>query len=182
MKNYSNKIQVIHIKDIPSSKSSIKTKSQQSSITYDLFEGCSNLSDTVTQNHTNNNNLDKLRCLYAYIGRARGSKLKQNPTTSVIDESFSILCNPFRISNDNSRQDVIIAYKKYAYEQMKIKGNFFYKIQELVNILKNNQYDKIYLVCFCKPHDCHGDIVKEIVLDCLEKQKQFSDAKDLLDK
>lgn len=182
MNNYNNKIQVIHIKDIPSSKSIIKTKSQQC----DLFEECSNLPDTVTKNHTNNNNLDKSICLYAYIGRAkRPSKSKQNSTkseTSLMDESFSILCNPFRISNDNSRQDVIIAYKKYAHEQMKIKGNFFYKIQELVNILKNNQYDKIYLVCFCKPHDCHGDIVKEIVLDCLEKQKQFSDAKDLLDK
>ena len=170
MNHYSNKIQVIHIKNIPSNKvrSPIKNKSQQ----YDLFEECCDLPNDY-QNHTNNNNLDN--CLYAYIGRRRSKTTKSE--TSVMDESFSVLCNPFRISNDNSRQDVLMAYKQYANEQMKIKDKFFYKIQELVKMLKHNQYDKIYLVCFCKPHDCHGDIVKEIVLQLLDR---LEDKQELL--
>lgn len=165
MNHYNDKIQVIHIKNIPSNKVKVKFQNKNKPQQFDLFEECL---DEHNDNHAlhsvqTNNNLDN--CLYVYIGRRR------NPTksiTTVMDESFSVLCNPFRISDNNSRQEVLMAYRKYANEQMEIKGKFFNKIQELVNMLKNNQYDKIYLVCFCKPHDCHGDIIKEIVLQQLD--------------
>ena len=176
MNHYNNKIQVIHIKNIPSNKVKLqkekqnKDKHQQ----FDLFEECLDEHDdnhTLHPTHTHNNSLDN--CLYAYIGRRR-NPIKSK--TTVMDESFSILCNPFHISDNNSHQEVLMAYRKYANEQMKLKGKFFNKIQELTNMLKNNQYDKIYLVCFCKPHDCHGDIVKEIVLQLLDDlEKQFGD-------
>ena len=179
MNHYNNKIQVIHIKNIPSNKVKIKSQNEKQNKDkpqqFDLFEECLNEHDdnhSLHPNHTNNS-LDN--CLYAYIGRRRN--LTKSITT-VMDESFSVLCNPFRISDNNSRQEVLMAYRKYANEQMKMKGKFFKKIQELMNMLKNNQYEKIYLVCFCKPHDCHGDIVKEIVLQQLDDlEKQFSDNK-----
>ena len=174
MNHYHDKIQVIHIKNIPSNK--VKVKSQKEQQQFDLVEECLDKHDdnpASNPTQTNDNNLDN--CLYAYIGRRR-NPIKSK--TTVMDESFSILCNPFRISDNNSRQEVLMDYRRYANEQMKMKGKFFNKIQELVNMLKNNQYDKIYLVCFCKPHDCHGDIVKEIVLQLLDDlEKQFSDIK-----
>ena len=178
MNHYNNKIQVIHIKNIPSNKVKLqkekqnKDKHQQ----FDLFEECLDEHDDNPTLHPNNTNTNLDNCLYSkyvYIGRRRNT-IKSK--TTLMDESFSILCNPFRISDNNSRQEVLMAYRKYANEQMKMKGKFFNKIQELANMLKNNQYDKLYLVCFCKPHDCHGDIVKEIVLQQLDYvEKQFSD-------
>lgn len=168
MNHYNNKIQVIHIKNIPSNK--VKSQSEKQNKDkpqqFDLFEECLDEHDdnpTLHPTHIHNNSLDN--CLYAYIGRS-GNPIKAK--TSIMDESFSVLCNPFRISDNNSRQEVLMAYRKYANEQMETKGKFFNKIQELANMLKNNQYDKIYLVCFCKPHDCHGDIIKEIVLQLLD--------------
>lgn len=170
MNHYHDKIQVIHIKNIPSNK--VKVKSQNEKQNKDkpqqfyLFEECLHEHDdnhSLNNIHINNNSLDN--CLYAYIGRS-GNPIKAK--TSIMDESFSVLCNPFRISDENSRQEVLMAYSKYANEQMETKGKFFKKIQELMNMLKNNQYEKIYLVCFCKPHDCHGDIIKEIVLQQLD--------------
>lgn len=169
MNHYNNKIQVIHIKNIPSNKVKVKSQSEKQNKDkqqqFDLFEECMDEHNNNPALHSvqTNNNLDN--CLYVYIGRRR-NPIKSKPT--IMDESFSVLCNPFHISNDNSRQEVLMAYRKYANEQMKIKGKFFNKVQELVNMLKNNQYDKIYLVCFCKPHDCHGDIIKEIVLQLLD--------------
>ena len=171
MNHYNNKIQVIHIKNIPSNKVKSQNEKQNANKPqqFDLFEECSDKHDihhSLNNMHINNNSLDN--CLYTYIGRS-GNPIKAK--TSIMDESFSVLCNPFRISDNNSRQEVLMAYRKYANEQMEMKGKFFKKIQELINMLKNNQYEKIYLVCFCKPHDCHGDIIKEMVLqqlDCFE--------------
>lgn len=180
MNHYNDKIQVIHIKNIPSNEVKVKSQSEKQNKDkpqqFDLFEVCVdeyNDNPALYPTNTNKNNLDN--CLYVYIGRRRNQTKSK---TTVMDESFSVLCNPFRISNDNSRQEVLMDYRKYANEQMKMKGKFFNKIQELVNMLKNKQYDKIYLVCFCKPHDCHGDIIKEIVLQILDDlEKQFSDNK-----
>ena len=173
MNYYNDKIQVIHIKNIPSNKVKVKLQNEKQNKDkpqqFDLFEECLDKHDkhhSLNNIHINNNSLDN--CLYrnyVYIGRRRNPIRSK---TSIMDESFSVLCNPFRISDNNSRQEVLIAYRKYANEQMEMKGKFFNKIQELANMLKNNQYDKIYLVCFCKPHDCHGDIIKEIVLQLLD--------------
>lgn len=158
LEELSKKIQVIHIRNIPSAK----TVKQSEEIcnhqdcghkTIDMF------------------NVDHIepKKLYAYIGRSSSSK-----TSSVMDNSFSALCNPFRLEVDNvvNRKMVIDKFRQYAYKQMQFKTGFYQKIQELVKLLKEDQYDVIYLVCFCKPKDCHGDVVKELVLQEFLKQHQ----------
>lgn len=158
LEELSKKIQVIHIRNIPSAK----TVKQSEEIcnhqdcghkTIDMF------------------NVDHIepKKLYAYIGRSSSSK-----TSSVMDNSFSVLCNPFRLEVDNveNRKMVIDKFREYAYKQMQFKTGFYQKIQELVKLLKEDQYDVIYLVCFCKPKDCHGDVVKELVLQEFLKQHQ----------
>ena len=157
----SKKIQVIHIRNIPSAK----TVKQSEDICN--HQDCGhNTIDLFHANHANNIEPKKL---YAYIGRSSSSK-----TSSVMDDSFSALCNPFRLEVDNveNRKIVIDKFKQYAYKQMQFKTGFYQKIQELVKFLKADQYDVIYLVCFCKPKDCHGDVVKELVLQEFLKQHQ----------
>ena len=155
----SKKIQVIHIRNIPSAKTV-----KQSNNMHNHQDCCHNTIDLFHTDHADNIEPKKL---YAYIGRSSSSK-----TSSVMDNSFSALCNPFRLEVDNveNRKIVIDKFKQYAYKQMQFKTGFYQKIQELVKLLKEDQYDVIYLVCFCKPKDCHGDVVKELVLQEFLKQ------------
>lgn len=61
----------------------------------------------------------------------------------------SIFGNPFVINNHSNRQEVINKYKIYLKENILLQ-----------NAIKKLDKDSI-LVCFCKPKDCHGDIIKE---------------------
>ena len=161
LEELSKKIQVIHIHNIPSAKTV-----KQSNNIHNHQDCCNNTIDLFHANPADNIEPKKL---YAYIGRSSSSK-----TSSVMDNSFSALCNPFRLEVDNvaNRKMVIDKFKEYAYKQMQFKTGFYKKIQELVKLLKEDQYDVIYLVCFCKPKDCHGDVVKELVLQEFLKQYQ----------
>lgn len=157
----SKKIQVIHIRNIPSAKTV-----KQSNNIHSHQDCCHNTIDLF--NNLKSDSIEPKK-LYAYVGRSSSSK-----TSSVMDNSFSVLCNPFRLEVDNveNRKIVIDKFKQYAYKQMQFKTGFYQKIQELVKLLKEDQYDIIYLVCFCKPKDCHGDVVKELVLQEFLKQHQ----------
>jgi hypothetical protein len=62
----------------------------------------------------------------------------------------SIFGNPFVIGKDGTRDEVILKYRNYFYDKI-IKDEDFLKA---VLLLK----DKV-LGCFCKPQDCHGDII-----------------------
>lgn len=158
LEELSKKIQVIHIRNIPSAK----TVKQSEDICN--HQDCGH--NTIDMFNVEQTEPKKL---YAYIGRNSSSK-----TSSVMDNSFSALCNPFRLEVDNivNRKMVIDKFRQYAYKQMQFKTGFYQKIQELVKLLKEDQYDVIYLVCFCKPKDCHGDVVKELVLQEFLKQYQ----------
>lgn len=162
LEELSKKIQVIHICNIPSAK-----MVKQSEEICNHQDCGHNTIDMFNVDHTDKTEPKKLYTLYAYIGRSSSSK-----TSSVMDNSFSVLCNPFRLEVDNvaNRKMVIDKFREYAYKQMQFKTGFYQKIQELVKFLKEEQYDVIYLVCFCKPKDCHGDVVKELVLQEFLKQ------------
>ncbi len=69
--------------------------------------------------------------------------------------------NPYRIDIDGTREEVIARYRYYL--------NNNKSLLEDLNELK----DKI-LGCFCKPLDCHGDVLIEVLekrgIICVEKQ------------
>lgn len=161
LEELSKKIQVIHIRNIPSAK---MVKQSEEICNH---QDCGH--NTIDLFHTDHADNIEPKKLYAYIGRSSSSK-----TSSVMDNSFSALCNPFRLEVDNvvNRKMVIDKFRQYAYKQMQFKTGFYQKIQELVKLLKEDQYDVIYLVCFCKPKDCHGDVVKDLVLQEFLKQHQ----------
>ncbi len=78
-------------------------------------------------------NIKKTKCYDVYCGRG------------------SIYGNPFKIGEDGDRKEVIQKFKKYFYKRLKDK-----KFKNDVLFLK----EKI-LGCYCKPLDCHCDVIKE---------------------
>ncbi len=67
--------------------------------------------------------------------------------------------NPFRLSENETRGATIERYKAYFYERLLTDTEFRRRVHELKGKT---------LGCFCKPHSCHGDVIKEY-LDSLDK-------------
>lgn len=64
----------------------------------------------------------------------------------------TIYGNPFTIGKDGNRKEVIEKYRVWFYKQLD------------TNIIFKKEVDKLkgkILACWCKPQDCHGDIIKE---------------------
>lgn len=78
--------------------------------------------------------------MYEYIGRqGRGH-----------DGYFG---NPFRLADPSRRGSTIAAFERYAIERFVADRVYAQRVLGL--------RDKT-LVCFCKPHPCHGDVLARI--------------------
>jgi len=62
----------------------------------------------------------------------------------------SVFGNPFSIGKDGTRREVIAKFRKYFFKRIMTDENFYHAVNELK--------DKT-LGCFCKPEECHGDII-----------------------
>lgn len=60
--------------------------------------------------------------------------------------------NPYRIGPDGTREEVIVKYRDYFYQRIVYDEMF----KKAVLNLRGKR-----LGCFCKPKDCHGDIIVE---------------------
>ena len=60
--------------------------------------------------------------------------------------------NPFSIGIDGDRDKVIALYREYFYKRLRIDPEFAARIEELRDTR---------LGCYCKPKDCHCDIIVE---------------------
>ena len=63
------------------------------------------------------------------------------------------LGNPFHLGKDGNRKVVLEKYRAYAIERMKTDPVFRAKVKALRDCT---------LGCWCKPYDCHGDVLKEL--------------------
>ncbi len=73
----------------------------------------------------------------------------------------SLLQNKFTIGRDGNRQEVVEKYRQWLWSEVKKKDEVF---NELVRIVKKVKAgEKLELVCWCKPYNCHGDIVKRCI-------------------
>lgn len=82
----------------------------------------------------------------------------------------SPLGNPYPITVTDSREKVIARYRIWLDE--KIQADDPKVCDELnrlieVGLTNNNQ---LALQCFCKPHPCHGDVIREVILNALKEQ------------
>jgi len=69
----------------------------------------------------------------------------------------SVFGNPYHVQK-HGRNTCIEKYRQYFYERLERDVKF----KEAVHSLKIKDRNKeLCLVCYCKPLDCHGDIIKE---------------------
>lgn len=73
----------------------------------------------------------------------------------------SPLGNPTRINHRTTRQEAIAAYEPYLKEKIEKKDKGV--CDELNRIYRAAKKGDVNLVCFCKPDDCHADIIKKLV-------------------
>ena len=99
-----------------------------------------------------------------YIGR--GSALG-NPFTSIKDKitKAQYVCD--------SREESVSNYESYLIEKIKVKDKSI--CDALNEIYLKAKCGDVYLVCFCAPKSCHGDIIKKIVDEKLFGFKRKTD-------
>ena len=66
----------------------------------------------------------------------------------------STFCNPFKISIDTSREEVLKKYKEYITTSLNKSPDL---VKELLKLKGKT------LGCWCKPESCHGDILVELI-------------------
>lgn len=74
----------------------------------------------------------------------------------------SVLGNKFKINRDGDRKEVIEKYRRWLWEEVKKKEGIVWN--ELMMLVKEVKAGKdIYLSCWCKPLECHGDVIKSCI-------------------
>lgn len=85
----------------------------------------------------------------------------------------SALGNPFEINHLTDRDDVIAAYEPWL--RRKIREGHPVVVAELDRIasyMLDGTGLPVYLVCYCSPKPCHGDIIKKVILEAINATKQ----------
>ena len=93
------------------------------------------------------------------------SQVRSFETNHVWVDRRSVLGNPFEMKEKTSqeRNRVIAQYRKWLWEQIQSKNAKV--INELNRLLYlERQFNKLCLVCWCKPLPCHSDVL----VKCLE--------------
>ena len=85
-----------------------------------------------------------------YIGRAGVVFIDKQR----FPKNSSNFANPYKISKDGNREEVLYKYKTYIIE--KLKNNILLQ-QELITLKGKN------LGCWCAPEPCHGNILLELI-------------------
>lgn len=64
------------------------------------------------------------------------------------------------------RKTAITLYREYFLKEVKKKGAFR---NEVIRIYKLAKIKNIYIMCCCKPAWCHGDIIKDFLIEMLKE-------------
>lgn len=73
------------------------------------------------------------------------------------------LGNPFKIDAENSRNKVIEQYRGWLLEKLDSDNPTSRMFVTLLDELQDNEC--IILICHCAPLRCHGDVIKEFLLE-----------------
>jgi hypothetical protein len=91
-----------------------------------------------------------------------------------IDRGWSALANPFKMNTEAEREQVIKDYEKYFYQKINRKDSYICTdLESLTTIYKT--YGKLRLFCWCSPKKCHGEIVREYILNSIGKENKPMD-------
>lgn len=86
-----------------------------------------------------------------YIGRAnRAYGLAASP-----------LANPYTVQR-YGREGALERFKRHLWEDLKVWGPMHHELSGLVERLRRGE--RVRLLCWCAPRECHGDVVKAALL------------------
>ena len=96
---------------------------------------------------------------------------KENCNGEVIDIMYpNILCNPFKMINENEREIVVRKFYHYLREEFIKKDNIFNELNRIKEIVESGK--DIYLMCCCYPMLCHGNIIKNAIMGMIEYEQR----------
>lgn len=73
----------------------------------------------------------------------------------------SVLGNPFVMTSEAQRTEVIAKYKVYFEKKVAARDpKFMEALDALVELARKKD---VVLGCFCAPRACHGDVIKEYI-------------------
>ena len=81
----------------------------------------------------------------------------------------SVLGNPFVMTSEAQRTEVIAKYKVYFEKKMLGDMQFVKAVEWIVERARTHD---VVLGCFCAPRACHGDVIKEYVDRKLAEPKE----------
>lgn len=82
----------------------------------------------------------------------------------------SILGNPFNMSSEDEREISVRKYYHYLREEFKKKEEVYQELIKIVEKLKSGK--DVYLVCYCAPMLCHGDVIANAVMGIIEHEQR----------
>ncbi len=96
-----------------------------------------------------------------YVVNKRTFKQKEDDLTFYVGRP-TFFGNPYVIGKDGTREEVVQKYKTKFFIPLLLKGDFYvmYILKTLAAIAKMKN---LYLVCWCAPKACHGDVIKEFL-------------------
>jgi len=80
----------------------------------------------------------------------------------------TLLGNPFVVSRDGSRLEVISKYEGWLRDEMTKDGPVKEKLRTLLNKAKRGALN---LGCWCAPMPCHGDVIRKILMEMDENNE-----------
>lgn len=72
----------------------------------------------------------------------------------------SVLGNPFKIGRDGAREDALVRYRRWLWEQIALKNEVYFELRRIADLAAHGD---IALLCWCAPKPCHAEIVKRAV-------------------
>ena len=86
-----------------------------------------------------------------------------------ICSSRSPLGNPFVMDTESDREDVIKKYKFWISRQINLNDTA--TLRELNRLFNRAKKGDLNLICWCAPKPCHGDVIKKLLEEMLENEK-----------
>lgn len=96
-----------------------------------------------------------------YIGRG---KIENQ---SLLGNPYSHLFSPDSENYEPTREGAVERYKIYAEHMLKNNLEYRSNIMDLVKKYINGE--QIKLICWCAPSPCHGEVIKEMIIELANK-------------
>jgi hypothetical protein len=72
----------------------------------------------------------------------------------------SVLGNPFQIGRDGTRSQVIERYRRWLWEQIKLKNEAYAELRRIAGLARQGD---VTLVCWRTPELCHATVIERSV-------------------